>query len=257
MDLYLEGKNVLITGASRGIGSACAHAFANEGCNLYLAARSKDQLEDVKREITSKYSINVETFASDLSSSEAMKELADKFQDTDILLNNAGGIAAGSVETIEDDQWRSGFDLKVYGYISLTREIYRHMKKRNAGTIINNIGNAGEKLDANYLAGSTGNAALMAFTKAVGGVSLDHGIRVLGVNPGPVSTERIEKLFKSWAVDKFNDESRWTEFGASLPRGRTAKPEEVADVIVFLASPRADYISGTIITIDGGMASRK
>jgi NAD(P)-dependent dehydrogenase (short-subunit alcohol dehydrogenase family) len=91
--------------------------------------------------------------------------------------------------------------LKLFGYISLTREIYAHMKARGDGVIINDIGNSGENWDANYIAGSTGNAALMAFTRALGGQSMDFGVRVLGVNPGPVETARMIKINKRRALD--------------------------------------------------------
>jgi NAD(P)-dependent dehydrogenase (short-subunit alcohol dehydrogenase family) len=111
-------------------------------------------------------------------------------------------------------------------------------------------------MDAGYVAGSAGNASLMAFTRAVGSTSLDGGVRVVGVNPGAVETQRIERLFRTRAEQDFGDSGRWREYFAALPLGRPAKPEEVADVIVFLASERAAYVSGTIVTIDGGFAAR-
>ena len=128
------------------------------------------------------------------------------------------------------------------------------MKKRGSGVIINNIGNSGENWDYNYVAGSTGNAALMSFTKAVGGVSLDYGIRVVGVNPGPIATDRMVRIMKRRARDNLGDEARWQEYMTDYPGGRMGTDQEVADVIVFLASPRAGYITGTVITIDGGIA---
>ena len=130
------------------------------------------------------------------------------------------------------------------------------MKARGDGVIINDIGNSGENWDANYIAGSTGNAALMAFTKALGGQSLDFGVRVVGVNPGPVETERMLKINKRRAIDMYGDESRFEELRAMYPGGRPATADEIADLMLFLASPRAAYITGTIVTIDGGIASR-
>ena len=147
-------------------------------------------------------------------------------------------------------------ELKVFGYINLTRQIYAAMKQRGGGVIINDIGAAGERFDFNYIAGSTGNAALMAFTRALGGRSLADRIRVIGINPGPVETDRITTLLKAQAKNRFGDESRFTELTAHFPLGRPAKPREVADTMVFLASERAGYTSGVVYTIDGGLCAR-
>lgn len=254
MNLDLQGKTVLITGASQGIGRAAAMAFAREGCNLCLAARSAERLDDVRKEIATSIGVTVRTFAADLSTAEAMINLAAQCREADILVNNAGNIAGGALEKLSDLDWRQGFDLKVFGYITLTREIYRHMKARQHGIILNNIGNAGERWDANYIAGCTGNAALMSFTKALGGDSLADGIRVVGINAGPVATDRITKLLRRRAAETLGDEDRWQALAARLPRGGPAAPEEIADLMAFLASPRAGYISGSIVTIDGGMS---
>lgn len=256
MDLKLSGKTVLITGASKGIGLAAARAFAAEGCALHLAARSAPQLDAAKTEIEREHGVRVTVHPMDLSGSESMIALAQRCTDTDILVNNAGDIPSGPIETLDDAAWRRGFELKVFGYITLARELYAHMKARKSGVIINDIGNSGENWDANYIAGSTGNAALMSFTKALGGASLDHGIRVVGVNPGPVATDRMVKLMKRRAVDWYGDENRWEELYAKYPGGRPATPEEVADLMVFLGSPKAGYITGTIVTIDGGIAAQ-
>jgi NAD(P)-dependent dehydrogenase (short-subunit alcohol dehydrogenase family) len=256
MDLKLTGQRVLITGASKGIGLATAHAFAAEGCALHLAARSAPALEAAKAAIAARHGVAVTIHAMDLSSAESMIALAQRAGDADILINNAGDIPAGPIDQLDDAAWRRGFELKVFGYIALARELYARMKARKSGVIVNDIGNSGENWDANYIAGSTGNAALMSFTKALGGVSLNDGIRVVGVNPGPVATDRMTKLMKRRAVDWYGDESRWEELFAKYPGGRPATAEEVADLMVFLASPRAGYITGTIVTIDGGIAAQ-
>jgi NAD(P)-dependent dehydrogenase (short-subunit alcohol dehydrogenase family) len=256
MELGLRGKTVLITGASQGIGLACARAFAAEGCDLHLAARSAGKLEAARDDIAGRFRVGVSVHPLDLSSHAAMASLAAAAGDVDILVNNAGDIPSGSIETVDDTAWRRGFDLKVFGYISLTRQYWVRMKARGEGVIVNDIGNSGENFDARYIAGSSGNASLMAFTRALGGVSLDHGVRVLGVNPGPVATDRMVKLMKRRALDLYGDAGRWEELHAAYPGGRPATAEEVADLIAFLASPRAGYITGTIVTIDGGIASR-
>lgn len=256
MKLELEGKTVLITGASKGIGLAAAHSFAAEGCHLQLAARDGVALAAAKEEIEKIYPINVRVHPMDLAAPGAMQQLAEAAGHVDILVNNAGDIPAGPIESLDFAVVRRGFQLKVLGYMELTQIYYARMKAAGGGVIVNDIGNSGENWDANYIAGSTGNAAVMAFTRALGGVSLDDGIRVVGVNPGPVATDRMVKLMKRRAFDTHGDEGRWEELFDNYPGGRPATPEEVAELMVFLASPRAGYITGTVVTIDGGIAAR-
>ncbi|MEM1400647.1 MAG: SDR family oxidoreductase [Pseudomonadota bacterium] len=255
MDLGLAGRTALITGASKGIGAGLARVFAAEGCNLHLAARNGKAMTDLRSELTAEYDVNISVHEADLGSSEAMLRLDAAAGDYDILLNNAGDIPAGTIEDVSDEAIRQGFDLKVFGYITLSRAFWQRRKGRD-GVIINVIGNSGENWDAAYFAGSTGNAALMSFTKALGGRSLDEGLRIVGVNPGPVETDRMVKIMKRKAIDMLGDEQRWKELHNNYPAKRPASVEEVADLCAFLASPRAGYITGTIVTIDGGIAAR-
>lgn len=256
MNLDLSGKTVLITGASKGIGLATAWAFAAEGCHLHLAARNADALSAAAEAIQARHGVTVSIYPMNLGEEGAMPTLAEAVGDIDILINNAGDIPSGPLDALDPAAIRRGFELKVFGYMELTRAYFSKMQARGGGVIINDIGNSGENWDANYIAGSTGNAALMAFTRALGGVSLDDNIRVVGVNPGPVETDRMVKLMKRRAQDMYGDETQWEALFAMYPGGRPAKSEEVADLMVFLASPRAAYITGTIVTIDGGIAAR-
>jgi len=255
MDLKLRGKRVLITGASRGIGAAAAEVFAEEGCDLHLAARSTDALEAVAQELRRLHGVDVTVHSCDLRSADDLARLATATSDTDVLVNNAGDIPGGSLEMIDEQTWRHAWDLKVFGYINLTRLIYGRMKERGHGVIVNDIGAAGEWFDGNYITGSAGNAALMAFTRALGGQSLKHNIRVVGINPGPVATDRFKALARRRAVAMFGDESRADDTTASLPLGRAAKPREIADLMAFLASVRSGYTTGVIMTIDGGLGA--
>jgi NAD(P)-dependent dehydrogenase (short-subunit alcohol dehydrogenase family) len=255
MDLHLSGKRVLITGASKGIGAAAAEAFAEEGCHLRLAARSGDQLKALTERLRSQHQIDATAHVVDLRKPEDVARLAQEAADIDILVNNAGDIPGGSLDKIDEATWRHAWDLKVFGFINLTRLIYAQMKTRGHGVIVNDIGNAGEKFDANYICGSAGNAALMAFTRALGGKSLADNIRVVGINPGPVGTDRFVTLMKTRAKHQFGDESRYKEFQQGLPLGRPAHPREIADLMAFLASDRAGYTSGVIYTVDGGISA--
>ena len=140
-------------------------------------------------------------------------------------------------------------------YWLMARLYYPRMRGKG-GVIVNVIGNSGENWDASYFAGSTGNAALMAFTKAIGGRSLDDGIRVVGINPGPVATDRMLKIMKVKAAELLGDAARWEELYDRYPGKRPATVREVADLVAFMASPRAGYITGTVVTLDGGIAAR-
>lgn len=255
MDLNLTGRTVLITGASKGIGAAAAEVFAEEGCHLILAARSDPPMQMLAERLRGHHQINVRVVLTDLRNPDDLATLAEAGKDADVLINNAGDIPGGTLEAVDEARWRHAWELKVFGYINLTRAIYAHMKARGSGVIINDIGAAGERMDAGYITGSTGNAALYAFTRALGGKSLKDGIRVLAVSPGPVETDRIVTLMKSAAQRRFGDESRYPELMASYPRGRAAHPREIADMMAFLASDRSAYTTGVVVTIDGGMSA--
>jgi NAD(P)-dependent dehydrogenase (short-subunit alcohol dehydrogenase family) len=256
LELNLQGKTAVITGASEGIGRAIAYQFAKEGINLRLSARRRDRLEEVKENCRKNYGVDVEVYPLDLGNSAGQMELSRQTRDVDILVNNAGAIPKGKIHEIDEAQWRQVWDLKVFGYINLCREYYGFMKDRGDGVIINIIGNGGEKPVSDYIAGSTGNAALMAFTRALGGDSPNDGIRVVGLNPGPVSTEKLVSMMKKAALDKWGDEGRYREFYQPFAFDRVATPEEIAAMAVFLASPLSAYTSGTIVTVDGGMVNK-
>lgn len=258
MDLGLRGKRALITGASKGIGLAIARALAEEGCHLELAARDGAHLAAVADDIRSSCQVNVGTHVADLGKTEDQQRLAATCGNVDILINNAGSNPPGEIDEISDEVWRAAWDLKVFGYINMTRAFYAAMKKRKSGVIINIIGAYGERLYSRYILGSTANIALMGMTKALGARSPDHGIRVVGVNPGLVATERAERMLRGWSTTAYGTAERWQEFlqKLDLPFGRMGEPSEVAAIVAFLASPRASYISGTVVTIDGGAANR-
>ena len=256
MDLHLGGKSVLITGGSKGIGLACAHGFAAEGCNLHLASRTQADLEAARAAIVSKYDVEVTIHALDISDSSNVDILADRCADIDILVNNAGAIPAGDIQAIDEKTWREAWDLKVFGYINMTRRFYPLLKDSGGGVILNIIGLAGVRVDPKYVAGSAGNASIIGFTNAMGAHALEDGMRVLGICPGPVQTERITTMLKTRAKDEKGDESRWQDYFAGMPLNRPALVEEVADVTTFLCSDRSSWLTGITINVDGGAANR-
>jgi len=256
MELNLAGRTALVTGASKGIGLGIAKRYAAEGCNLVMVARSRDQLEASAEAIRKSAQINVRTLALDLSDQAQRDKLVETCPDIDVLINNAGAIPGGNIFDVDDKAWRDGWELKVFGYVNLTRAYFTRMSERKRGVIINICGAGGERLSAGYIAGAAGNSSLMAFSRALGGTSVDYGVRVIAVNPGPVETDRIIYLAKQRAGSQLGDESRWRESFASMPYGRPATTDEIAAMVVFLGSDLASYISGTVITIDAGSCNR-
>ena len=189
MELGLEGRKVLITGASQGIGEGLAHAFAAERCELDLVARSQDNRERVAAQARG-HGVHVQTLAADLTAAGAIDAVTQFAGDADVLVNNAGSIPGGTLWDVDAAAWRKGWELKVFGYIDLTRAIYPLMKQRGKGVILNNIGNGGQNFDFNYIAGTTGNAALMAFTCALDRSAYTSGT-IITVDGGLTSKRSI------------------------------------------------------------------
>ena len=253
MDLKLAGRRALITGSSKGIGLSIAQALASEGCHVQLVARTRAELDKVTSAIRSQYGVEAIGHAADLSDSANVKAVAAAAGEIDILVNSAGAIPRGTLLDIDEERWRKAWDLKLFGAINLTREIYGPMCRRGRGVIINIAGLAGERPDAYYIAGSCANAALIMFSRSLGGDSIRHGVRVLAVNPGPVETEKHVSDTKRLAKEKFGDENRWRDVMSGLPMKRAATTDEVSSMVAFLASDHASYMSGSSILIDGGL----
>ena len=245
MNLGLQGKSVLVTGGSKGIGLACARTFAAEGCRVHIAARSKEKLEEAAKLIGGDTRVHV----ADLRDGKALRDLARACAEVDILVNNAGDIPGGTIEAIDEAKWRHAWELKVFGYVNLTRELFARMKARGSGVIVNVIGMAGEYPSFEYVCGSMANAGLGAFTKAMGKGSSAFGVRVLGVHPPATRTDRIIPLIKSAAKEKLGDENRWQELVGTGSFGHMIEPEQVADMVAFLASARAGKLSGVMVNL--------
>ena len=255
MDLGLKGKTALVTGGSRGIGFGIAQTLAAEGCHLHLASRSAESLENAKRRITEHHAVDVTIHAADLGKSESLAQLARECPGVDILVNNAGAIPQGTID-LDEKTWREAWDLKVFGFIGLTREVYREMVARKSGVIVNVLGNAGARPMPHYVAGSMANASLMTMTNVMGAESIRHNVRVVAVSPGYIETDRQIVRWKARAKEQLGDENRWRELTSVFPLGRLGTVDEVANTVVFLASDRSSYTSGAIVTIDGGFSQR-
>jgi hypothetical protein len=255
MDLNIRGRKAIITGGSKGIGRAVADRLASEGVDVHLVARTSATLETAVSELKNNYSVDASFSALDLSKSANVAQLfSDCTDPLDILVNNAGAIPGGSIDLIDERIWREAWDLKVFGYINICRLAYARMRDAGQGVIINIIGAAGERPSPGYVAGSGGNASLMAITRALGGRSLEDGIRVVAINPGLIKTERLVTILKTQALERFGDEDQWEDLiDPVFPPGN---PQHIADLVAFLASDLSGNTTGTVLTVDGGSCVR-
>jgi len=251
MNLHLAGRRALVTGGSKGIGRASAELLAEEGCDIVLVARDPAALDEAATAVRARRQVRVEVIAADLSRQTEVERVAAAAGTLDILVNNAGAIPPGNLLAIDDATLRAAWDLKVFGFISLCRALYSTLKARH-GVVVNVIGAAGETFDPGYIAGVAGNAALMAFTRALGRAAHRDGMRAVAINPGPVATARLERLLRHRATAELGDADRWLDLCKGMPYGRPAQPEEIANAVAFLASPRSAYTNGTVLTINGG-----
>lgn len=243
MDLGLAGKTALITGGSRGIGAATALVMAREGANVILVARNESALAETRARIAAVAPVRIETAVCDLRSEAAIIALSQAHGDVDILVNNAGDIPSGDLFSISDEAWRSGWDSKVFAYIRMCRVYYPLMKARGGGVIVNVSGIGAVLKRPDYLCAGMGNQAMEFLTETLGAASPPDNIRIVGVSPGAVSTERNARVMRNW----FGDDTV-----PDWPFGRRAEAEEIGNTIAFLASDRSGYTSGSIHVIDGG-----
>lgn len=254
MDLGLTGRKALVTGGSRGIGEGVGLALAQEGCEVVLVSRTLADLEAARARIVENTGATVIVVACDLGRPDEVDALARDFPDMDIVVNNAGAIPNGPLEVVDDQALLDGWRLKVFGYINMTRRYLALMRRRRRGVIINVIGNRLQ--NPNYIAGETGNMALANFTVTLGAESPAWNVRVVGVDPGPIATDRLLSRLRAAAKAAWGDEARYVEMLATMPFGRAGKVEEVAATVAFLASDLAGYITGSIVTVDGGVGNR-
>ena len=249
MDLGLTGRTVLITGGSRGIGAACAHSFAAEGAHLVLVARHLPALASLRDALVARHGARVDVHALDLRTPDGVAAASALCGSIDVLVNNAGDIPPGSLEAIDDTRWRAAWELKLHGYIALSRTAFVAMKARGGGVIVNVIGMAAERPTFEYICGASANAALAAFTKALGQRSLQSGVRVMGVHPPATRTERIDTIMRAAAQAKYGDPSRIDDLVKDGLASAAIDPEQVADAVVYVASKRASQLSGIVFDL--------
>lgn len=257
MDLGLRDQVALVTGASKGIGRAVALALASEGARVAICARNKATLDAAAEEIRAKSGAEVFAVAADLSTLEGVTRVTEATRQhlgrIDILVNNAGAIRAGDFLTIPDEQWVTDWSLKLLGYIRMARAVFPIMQAQGGGRIVNIVGAAARNPTVTYLPGGAANAALVNFTKGLADLGARSNILVTAVSPAATRTERWESLLVNHArAEGKTVEQVRAEREGSYPLGRIALPEEIADLVCFLASARAAFLTGICITVDGG-----
>ena len=252
MDLNLQGKVGIVTGASRGIGQGIAECLAAEGMRLVVTARSGDALHQV----SSVCGKNTKAFVTDLRESDAPNKLINycltEFGTIDLLVNNAGATKRGDFLKLTDDDWQDGFALKFYGYMRCSRAAWPHLMK-SGGSIVNIIGIGGRTGSAEFAIGGAVNSALMNLTKVLADRGTLEGVRVNAINPGSIVTDRLQIRLAKFASDRgMSVEQAAIEMAREMGIARFGEVEEIARTVAFLASSHACYCHGAILDIDGG-----
>jgi NAD(P)-dependent dehydrogenase (short-subunit alcohol dehydrogenase family) len=257
MDLKLTGKTALVTGGSQGIGQAIAMSLAAQGVDVAICSRTKAALEKVAADITKQTGRKAIAIVADLTKAadaeNFVRQAHEALGHVDILVNNAGSAPGGVIEHLTEADWELALQLKFMGYVRCLRYALPIMVKQGHGRVVNLIGNDGVKPSYWEIAPGAANAAGQNLTKSLAGQYGKDGISFVAVNPGPVRTERWSGLVGAMARDmKLSYEEADKLAPASIPMGRIAESQEVADLVTMLASPLMHYVTGTMIEVDGG-----
>jgi len=258
MKLGLKGKVVLVTGASHGIGRAIALAFAEEGCRLALASRTQEALAAVTKEAEAlgADARHWVTDVTDPGQTEALAEASSReWGRIDVLVNNAGGGLAKPFDAVTNEEWEHTVNLNFLSAVRLSRAVLPMMKEQKGGQIINIAALSGRVPRFGQIASNAAKAALINFTESLAAEIAPYGIRVNAVCPAAVFNDRWqERIVRYGKEHGLPPEQAMAELASKrIPLGRFGRPEEVASVVVFLASERAGFITGASILVDGGM----
>jgi NAD(P)-dependent dehydrogenase (short-subunit alcohol dehydrogenase family) len=255
MDLQLKGKHVLITGGTRGIGYACAVEFLREGCKVSIIGRDSERAHKARASLGQGLEM-VGAFAAELTDPEAALQAIDRAEaergPIDILVNSAGAARRTPFAELDPKAWREAMEAKFFTYIHVMDPLVKRMGARGGGAIVNVVGMGGKIATTTHIAGGAANAALMLASAGLAAAWGPKGVRVNAVNPTLTLTDRLaEGLAADARMRNTSAEDVLKQAEARLPLGRLAQPEDIAAAVVFLASPRAGYISGAILSMDG------
>lgn len=256
MDLRLTGQHVLVTGGSRGIGLACALEFLREGARVSIAGRNPEHLQKARAQLKQQTGADVAIHAADLSDAQAALALVDAVEreggPVHILVNSAGAAKLTPFAELSPQAWQAAMQAKFFSYINVTDPLIKRMGARGHGAVVNVVGMGGKVATIHHLAGGSANAALMLSTVGLAAAYAPRGVRVNAVNPALTLTERAAASISADARQRnVPEEEALRQAQSRAPLGRLAKPEDIADVVVFLASPRAAYVTGVVMSMDG------
>lgn len=254
MELDLAGKAVVVTGGSKGIGLACARAFLAEGARVGIVSRSRANVERACAGLTGAFGTTA-----DLSEAAEAERMVDAMErqlgPIDILVNSAGAARRTPPDALSPAAYRAAMDAKFFTYVNVIDPLVKRMADRGRGVIVSVIGNGGKMASPVHIAGGAANAALMLVTAGLATAYAEHGVRILAVNPGVTETDRVaEGLKADAALAAISAEEARQRSVGRIPMGRFAEPEEVARVVLFLASGQASYVTGVSISMDGAAA---
>lgn len=252
MDLQLQGKVAIITGASRGIGLAIARELSAEGMRVVLAARTKELLDQLASSLPNEALVYPVDLRDPQAPAGLIAAAIERFGRLDVLVNNAGATKRGDFLAFSDEDWADGFALKFFGAMRCCRAAWPWLVA-SRGAVVNIVGIGGRTASAEFCIGGTVNAALLNLTKALADRGVKDGVRVNAINPGSITTERLQMRIRNFAAEHNLEISQaGQQMAKNAGINRFGSPEEIARAVSFLASPQNDYIQGAILDIDGG-----
>jgi 3-oxoacyl-[acyl-carrier protein] reductase len=259
MNSIMENKIAVVTAASQGLGKATAAAIAGKGATVVICSRRKNAITRTAQEICEQTGSAVIPFVADVSKSGDIRRLIEytrkKFGTVHILVNNAGGPPTGDILSMTDAEWKRGFELTLMSVVRLTRAVLPMMIKQKWGRIITITSIAGKQPINDLLISSTLRPGIHGLTKVLSNKYARHNITINSICPGNILTSRQEELLRQRSAKrKVTTEEYLAEMTKAIPAGRLGSPEEIGDVIAFLATDEASYINGANILVDGGMA---
>jgi 3-oxoacyl-[acyl-carrier protein] reductase len=257
MDLHLRNLAVLVTGASRGLGYATAHIFAEEGARVMITGRNIETLEKARQTIHQETGAEVHICAGDLTQAEVPQKIVEQtiheLGGLDILIVNAGGPPNGLFESFDDATWQNSIDLTLMSAVRLIRAALPYLRNSSSPSVITLTSFSVKQPVPNLVLSNSIRAAVVGLTKSLALELGETSIRFNSILPGWTETERVLEILQFRAkANNTNLDDEMNKIVKDIPLGRMAQPEEFAKAAVFLASPAASYIHGTMLTVDGG-----